>query len=113
MVPLIGSKAANVHQVITLPSAAQVITWTYWFQFLGTAPGDDDCFVVGALEGSTELTSKQRCAAQGYQTGWTQDTIDLSPYRGKSVIILFGMTTQFSQNHKNYALVDDVSVKAQ
>ena len=113
VVPKSGSKAANVYQIVTLPAGSGSITWSYWYKLQGTSPGDNDCFVAGILEGSDVLTSTERCVPQGYTTSWTQRTVDLTPYRGKTVIVLFGMTTQFSQNHENYALVDDVSVFAQ
>ena len=113
IVPKSGSKGANVYQILSLPASAGSLTWSYWFKLLGTGSGDADCFVAGILEGSNVLTSTERCVSQGYHSSWTKTTIDLTPYKGKTVIVLFGMTTQFSQKHDNYALVDDVSVIAQ
>ncbi|MEK7214897.1 MAG: hypothetical protein AAB289_04815, partial [Chloroflexota bacterium] len=113
VVPPSGADGANLYQIVTLPANAQSITLTYWFQLQGTDQNVNDCFVAGVLEGSTVLTSKQRCVAQGYQQSWLQEAMNLTAYKGKTVIVLFGMTTQSTQNHKNFALVDDASVQAQ
>jgi len=113
VVPPDGYAAANLYQIVTLPANASSITFSYYYQLHGTDANADDCFVAGVLEGSTVLVSRQRCVAQGYQGAWASGTFNITAHRGKTVIVLFGMTTQSANNHKNYALLDDTSVLAQ
>lgn len=113
LLPAEGSTSASIYQIISLPGGGNTVTLTYWYRLEGTDANDDDCFVAGVSAGSQVLASKERCVRQGYVTGWTKETMNLSGLGQGSVFLTFGLTARSSRNHQNYALLDDVSIFVQ
>jgi hypothetical protein len=110
LIPAEGSTSANVYQIISLPEAGKTVTLTYWYRLEGTDSRDDDCFKAGVSVGSQVLAGAEHCVGDGYVTGWTRGTLDLTGKGPGSAFLAFGMSTRSSRSHDNYALVDDVSI---
>jgi hypothetical protein len=90
------------------------VTLSYWYRLEGTRANDNDCLVVGVSAGSQVVGMSERCVrADGFQTTWTRETIDLTSAGGGSFSLTLAMKTGASRNHQNYGLVDDVSIVVQ
>ncbi|MBI2886582.1 MAG: hypothetical protein HYY02_05190 [Chloroflexi bacterium] len=111
--PLDGKRSAMVLQEIRIPARAQRAILTYWFKLLGSDQGANDCFTLAIMEEAMVRHVKALCINKGAAFGWTQGMLDLSPYAGRIIRILFGMNTESYSMHKNYVLLDDVSVRLQ
>lgn len=104
-----NNAGGEVFQGITLPDGANPVPWTFWWKAETASPQPNDALIV-RIECQGEEPHLLTLRADGALNEWRQDSVDLSAYAGKFLLVAFQVSTDASV--PTTFRVDDVSVKA-
>jgi len=115
---LLGELAADsasystVYQTVTIPADAATVTLTFWYR-PGTQATAGDFQRALLLRPGTYALLKVLLKTLGNADGWLQARVDLTAYRGQSVVLYYEVyNDNVSSGPRTWMFLDDVSLRA-
>lgn len=107
-----GAAFSSGYQTISIPATAARATLTFWYK-PGTADPANDFQRVLLLDPITYANIKTLLKVAENDQVWKQRTIDLTAYRGRSVVLYFEVyNNSTGSTGRTWMVLDDVSVRA-
>ncbi len=107
-----GAAYSTVYQTITIPSTAEYVTLSYWYKPGTEATSGDWQRVLLLNPNYTVLADLTGQRLEGFNE-WTYQTFDLTPYKGRTVVLYFEVfNNSTGSTGRTWMYIDDVSVQA-
>ncbi|MFQ5854753.1 MAG: SpoIID/LytB domain-containing protein [Anaerolineae bacterium] len=106
-----AESTAEVSQSVLLPADAEQTQLTFWY-YTSSQDAEGDAQYVELRNESDETMAVVWTPPEPNAGEWREATVDLSPYAGATVQLVFGVTNDGDNDGKTYMRIDDVSLIA-
>ena len=102
---------SSVRQEVTIPGDARSAILSYWYYPFCQDTVAYDWQAVMILDDTGETLDWAMPRICSDSQTWTNHTFDLTPYKGRTIIVYFNVYNSGVGNHKTAMYLDDVSIQ--
>jgi hypothetical protein len=111
--PNVANSRDWAYQLITIPSYATNVRFSFWYHLFTEDSVSYDWFevYVAPVGGYPSLVFKKGGLTEGglEEYGWSKVSIDLSAYAGQSIYVYFAVANWYDTLYKTWCYIDDVT----